>query len=256
MPILIERKYPIYIITIDNPEVKNAVDGPTANELANAFRDFEKDKKALVSILEGTNGTFCSGANLKAISEGKGNRIEKKGDGPMGPTRMLLSKPVIAAISGYAVAGGLELALWCDLRIAEKDAIFGVFNRRFGVPLIDGCTVRLPRLIGLSRAIDMILTGRPITAQEAYDWGLINRIVDIGQSKQEALKLARNLASFPQTCLKNDRLSAYNQFGLDLEQAMKKEFEFGLKSLESGEYLEGSKTFLQGLGKHGTFNDW
>ncbi|MFX1446311.1 MAG: crotonase/enoyl-CoA hydratase family protein [Promethearchaeota archaeon] len=256
MPILIERKYPIYIITIDNPEVKNAVDGPTANKLTEFFRDFEKDEKALVGILEGANGNFCSGANLKAIAEGRGNRIEKKGDGPMGPTRMLLSKPIIAAISGYAVAGGLELALWCDLRIAEKSAIFGVFNRRFGVPLIDGCTVRLPRLIGLSRAMDMILTGRPITAQEAYEWGLINKIVEIGQSKQEALKLARKIASFPQVCLRNDRLSTYNQFGLDIEEAMKKEFEFGLRSLESKEYLEGSKTFIQGKGKHGSFNEW
>ncbi|MFX1326538.1 MAG: crotonase/enoyl-CoA hydratase family protein [Promethearchaeota archaeon] len=255
MPILIERNYPIYIITIDNPEVKNAVDGPTANELANAFRDFEKDKKALVSILEGANGIFCSGANLKAIAEGRGNRIEKKGDGPMGPTRMLLSKPVIAAISGYAVAGGLELALWCDLRIAEKNAIFGVFNRRFGVPLIDGCTVRLPRLIGLSRAIDMIITGRPVNAQDAYEWGLVNRVVDIGSAKQESLKLARNIASFPQNCLRNDRLSTYNQFGLNLEEALKKEFEFGLKSIESREYLKGSKIFLQGKGKHGFFND-
>lgn len=253
MSIKIEKNYPIYTIILDNPEVKNAVDGPTATKLANAFRNFEKDEKALVAVLWGANGTFCSGANLKAITEGRGNRIEKEGDGPMGPTRMLLSKPVIAAISGYAVAGGLELALWCDIRIAESNAILGVFNRRFGVPLIDGGTIRLPRLIGLSRAIDMILTGRPITAQEAYNWGLVNRLVDIGESKKEAVKLAREIALFPQVCLKNDRLSTYNQFGLNFKDAMAKEFEFGLKTLESGEYLEGSTEFIKGKGKHGKF---
>lgn len=164
MPVNIEIKYPVYTVIIDNPKIKNAVDGPTAKELAASFRDFEKDEKAEVAVLWGAHGTFCSGANLKAIVEGYENRIEKDGDGPMGPTRMRLSKPVIAAVAGYAVAGGLELALWCDLRIVEKNAIFGVFNRRFGVPLIDGGTVRLPRLIGLSRAMDMILTGRPINA--------------------------------------------------------------------------------------------
>ncbi len=253
MAIVIEKRYPAYIITIDNPKVKNAVDGLTAKKLAEAFRDFERDEKALVGILEGANGTFCSGANLKEITEGRSNRIEKVGDGPMGPTRMLLSKPVIAAISGYAVAGGLELALWCDIRIAEKNAILGVFNRRFGVPLIDGGTIRLPRLIGLSRAIDMILTGRPITAQEAFNWGLVTHLVDVGESKKEAVKLAREIALFPQVCLKNDRLSTYNQFGLNFKDAIVKEFEYGLKSLESGEYLEGSTEFLKGKGKHGKF---
>ena len=162
MPIYVEKNYPVFTVIIDNPDVKNAVDGPTAQELADAFRDFEKDENALVAVLWGANGTFCAGANLKAIAEGHSNRIDTRGDGPMGPSRMVLSKPVIAAVAGYAVAGGLELALWCDLRIVEKSAIFGVFCRRFGVPLIDGGTVRLPRLIGLSRAMDMILTGRPV----------------------------------------------------------------------------------------------
>ncbi|NVM36504.1 MAG: crotonase/enoyl-CoA hydratase family protein [Candidatus Lokiarchaeota archaeon] len=255
MLIKIEKNYPIYTIILDNPEVKNAVDGPTATELANAFKNFEKDEKALVAVLWGANGTFCSGANLKSITNGQGNRIDRKGDAPMGPSRMALSKPVIAAVAGYAVAGGLELALWCDLRVAEKNSIFGVFNRRFGVPLIDGGTVRLPRLIGLSRAMDMILTGRPIAAEEALLWGLINQIVDIGKSRLEAEKLAKKIANFPQICLNNDRLSAYNQFGLNIEEAMIQEFEYGLKTLESGEYLTGSKYFSEGKGKHGSFND-
>jgi len=253
MAILIEKNYPIFTIVINNPEVKNAVDGPTAQELSFAFREFENDKKALVAVLWGANGTFCSGANLKAIAEGKGNKIEKEGDGPMGPTRMFLSKPVIAAIAGYAVAGGLELALWCDMRVVEKDAVFGVFCRRFGVPLIDGGTVRLPRLIGLSRAMDMILTGRPVNAEEALAWGLANRVVDIGRSRIEAEKLAREIATFPKTCMRNDRFSAYEQFGLDIKDAMVNEFEYGLKTLESGEYLSGSKEFIQGKGKHGNF---
>ncbi len=254
MPVEIEIAYPIYTILINNPEVRNAVDGPTALQLADAFRKFESDKNALVAVLHGTNGTFCSGANLKAITEGKGNRIEKEGDGPMGPTRMLLTKPVIAAIAGHAVAGGLELALWCDLRVVEKNAIFGVFCRRFGVPLIDGGTVRLPRLIGLSRAMDMILTGRPITAEEAYHWGLANTIVEEGRSRQEAELLARDIAKFPQHCMRNDRMSTIQQFGISIKEAMKNEFELGLKSLETGEYLEGSTKFTEGKGKHGNFD--
>ncbi|MFX1376553.1 MAG: crotonase/enoyl-CoA hydratase family protein [Promethearchaeota archaeon] len=253
MPVHIEKNYPIYTIIIDNPEVKNAVDGVTAEELAEAFRNFEQDEKALVGVLYGAKGTFCSGANLKAIAKGQGNRIDAKGDGPMGPSRMLLSKPVIAAIAGYAVAGGLELALWCDLRVVEKNAILGFFDRRFGVPLIDGGTVRLPRLIGLSHAMDMILTGRPISADEAFKWGLANRIVEVGKSKIEAEKLAREIASFPQNCMKNDRLSLYNQSGLDLKKAMEYEFKLGLKTLESGEFLEGSIEFTKGKGKHGKF---
>ena len=253
MPIQIDRNYPVYTIVIDNPKVKNAVDGKTARELADAFRQFEIDNKASIAILWGANGTFCSGANLKAIMEGTGNQIEDEGDGPMGPTRMLLSKPVIAAISGYAVAGGLELALWCDLRVVEKSATFGVFSRRFGVPLIDGGTVRLPRLIGMSRALDMILTGRPVNAQDAYQWGLANRLVEDGQSRQKAEEMARELAKFPSICMKNDRLSVYNQFGLNFKEAMQDEFKLGVKTLECGEYLEGSKGFTLGKGKHGKF---
>ncbi len=255
MPVYVEKDYPVYTVVLDNPEVRNAVDSITAQQLADAFRNFEQDEKALVAVLWGTNGTFCSGANLKAIESGHGNRIDKNGDGPMGPTRMRLSKPVIAAVAGYAVAGGLELALWCDLRIVEKDAVFGVFCRRFGVPLIDGGTVRLPRLIGLSRAMDIILTGRPVTAQEAYDLGLANRIVEIGQSRSEAEKLAREIATFPQTCMRNDRMSAYEQFSMNVKEAMSNEFEWGLKTLESGEFLEGSAAFTLGKGKHGKFND-
>jgi enoyl-CoA hydratase len=253
MAILIEKKYPVYTVIIDNPEVKNAVDGPTALDLANAFRDYEEDKKALVAVLWGANGVFCSGANFKAIVEGRGNRIEREGDGPMGPTRMILSKPIIAAVAGYAVAGGLELATWCDLRVVEESAIFGVFCRRFGVPLVDGGTVKLPRLIGLSRALDMILTGRPITAKEALNWGLANRIVKDGTSREEAEKLANTIAAFPQICMKNDRLSTYEQSGMNFKEAMKNEFEYGLKTLESGEYLKGSKEFITGKGKHGKF---
>jgi enoyl-CoA hydratase len=253
MTIRIEKKYPVFTIIIDNPQVKNAVDGKTAQELADAFREFENDKLAEVAVLWGANGTFCSGANLKAILNGERNRIEETGDGPMGPTRMILSKPVIAAVAGYAVAGGLELAIWSDLRVVEKSAIFGVFCRRFGVPLIDGGTVRLPRLIGLSRALDMILTGRPVDAQEALEFGLANKVVEDGTSKEEAEKLALNIAQFPKTCMRNDRFSAYSQFGLSISDALRNEFHYGIKTLESGEYLEGSDEFSKGKGKHGEF---
>ena len=255
MVVLIEKDYPVFTVIIDNPESKNAVDGPTAQELSAAFREFESDEKALVAVLYGTSGNFCSGANLKAISEGHGNKVDKKGDGPMGPTRMRLSKPVIAGVAGYAVAGGLELALWCDMRVVEESAIFGVFCRRFGVPLVDGGTVRLPRLIGLSRAMDMLLTGRPIDAKEALAWGLANRVVENGQARTEAEKLAREIAAFPQICMRNDRLSSYEQFGLNIEAAMEKEFKFGLKTLESGEFLKGSQAFINGKGKHGNFTN-
>ncbi|MHA1701645.1 MAG: crotonase/enoyl-CoA hydratase family protein, partial [Promethearchaeota archaeon] len=246
MTVLIEKDFPVFTVIIDNPDVKNAVDGPTAQQLANAFREFENEDAAKVAVLWGTGNTFCSGANLKTITKETANNVERDGDGPMGPTRMRLSKPVIAAIAGYAVAGGLELALWCDMRVVEKDAIFGVFCRRFGVPLIDGGTVRLPRLIGLSRAMDMILTGRPVNAEEALAWGLANRVVGIGRSRIEAEKLAREIAAFPQTCLRNDRFSTYEQFGLRINNAMVNEFEYGLKTLESGEYMEGSLAFTKG----------
>ncbi|MHA1384226.1 MAG: crotonase/enoyl-CoA hydratase family protein [Candidatus Helarchaeota archaeon] len=253
MGIRVEKKEHVTTIIIDNPEVKNAVDGPTAKALADAFRKFEEDNNALVAVLWGDHGCFCSGANLKAILEGRGNKLEKTGDGPMGPTRMILSKPVIAAIAGYAVAGGFELALWCDLRVMEKDAVFGVFCRRFGVPLIDGGTVRLPRLIGLSRALDLILTGRPVYADEALAIGLANRVVDAGQSRAEAEKLAREIAMFPQICMREDRLSAYEQFDLSLKEALSNEFEHGLKTLLSGETWKGAKRFRKGEGRHGKF---
>ncbi|MHA1314103.1 MAG: crotonase/enoyl-CoA hydratase family protein [Candidatus Helarchaeota archaeon] len=253
MGIRVEKKDVVTTVVIDNPEVKNAVDGPTAAELANAFREFEKDGNARVAVLWGDHGCFCAGANLKAISEGHGNRIDKSGDGPMGPTRMLLKKPVIAAVSGFAVAGGLELALWCDLRVMEENAIFGVFCRRFGVPLIDGGTVRLPRLIGLSRALDLILTGRPVNAEEALAIGLANRVVPKGQSRQEAEKLAREIASFPQTCMLEDRISAHEQFGMTIQDALQNEFKHGLRTLWSGETSEGAKRFKKGAGRHGQF---
>jgi len=253
MGIRVEKKGVVTTVIIDNPEVKNAIDRKNAASLANAFREFEHDENARVAVLWGANGIFCSGANLKAIAMGNGNRIEKKGDGPMGSTRIVLSKPVIAAVAGYAVAGGLELALWCDLRVVEKNAIFGVFCRRFGVPLIDGGTIRLPRLIGLSNALDMILTGRPITAEEAFRMGLANRVVDVDKSREEAEKLVREIATFPQTCLREDRLSVYEQFGLNLKDALTNEFEHGLKTLTSQEHLKGSQGFLDGKGKHGNF---
>ena len=253
MGVRIERHNAVTTIILDNPEVKNAVDGLTAAALADAFREFEQDEKAKVAVLWGDHNCFCAGANLRALTEGQGNRFEREGDGPMGPTRMLLSKPTIAAVAGYAVAGGLELAIWCDLRVAERNAIFGVFNRRFGVPLIDGCTIRLPRLIGLSRALDMILTGRPVPAEEAFQIGLANRLVEVGQSRPEAEKLARELAKFPQTCLKEDRLSAYEQYGLPLKEALENEFQHGLKTVESNEIFEGATRFVKGVGRHGKF---
>ena len=253
MPVHSEINYPVYTVIIDNPDVRNAVDGETAKQLVDAFRAFEEDNEALVAVLWGINGNFCAGANLKAILEGKGNAITREGDGPMGPTRMRLSKPVIAAVAGYAVAGGLELAIWCDLRVVEKSAIFGVFCRRFGVPLIDGGSIRLPRLIGLGRAMDMILTGRPVKSDEALQWGLANKVVEDGQSRQEAENLARFIASNPQNCMRNDRLSAYEQFGMKMDDAIENEFRLGLETLKTGEFLKGSRAFKEGKGKHGKF---
>lgn len=252
MSIQIEQQHQVMTICLRRPEVRNAVDRATAQALAEAFRAFEEDETAAVAVLHGVNGTFCAGADLKAIAAGQGNRVEPEGDGPMGPTRLLLRKPVIAAISGHAVAGGLELALWCDLRVAEEDAVLGVFCRRWGVPLIDGGTLRLPRLIGLSRALDLILTGRPISAQEALQMGLVNRVVPKGQARQAAETLAAELARFPQTCLRHDRLSAYEQFDLRWEAALRNEFEHGLVSLEAGAQA-GAARFADGAGRHGSF---
>jgi len=231
MPITVEKNKPVTTVILSRPEVRNAVDRGAAQALADTFREFEADDSALVGVLYGDNATFCAGADLKAIAEGRGNRVELEGDGPMGPTRMLLSKPVIAAISGYAVAGGLELALWCDLRVAEDDAVMGVFCRRWGVPLIDGGTVRLPRLIGLGRALDLILTGRPVEAREALQMGLVNRVAAKGAAREEAEKLAREIAAFPQVCMREDRMSAYEQFDLSLTDALRNEFNHGLNSV-------------------------
>ncbi|MFF4304913.1 crotonase/enoyl-CoA hydratase family protein [Streptomyces sp. NPDC001601] len=251
MPVRLERKGPVTTVVLSRPGVRNAVDGPTAAELADAFREFEADDEARVAVLWGEGGTFCAGADLKAMGAGHGNRVAPDGDGPMGPTRLRLSKPVIAAIAGHAVAGGLELALWCDLRVAEEDAVFGVFCRRWGVPLIDGGTVRLPRLIGTSRAMDLILTGRPVPAPEAYEMGLANRLVPTGRSRAAAEELAASIAAFPQACLRSDRASLLDQEGLAEPAAMEAEIRYGMGVLAEG--LEGAARFAAGAGRHGSF---
>ncbi|MEM7374119.1 MAG: crotonase/enoyl-CoA hydratase family protein [Bacteroidota bacterium] len=256
MSILIEKKQTVTTIWINRPSHKNAVDGPTAQQLADAFRAFEADEGASVAVLAGVGGTFCAGADLKAIAgEGIPNKTSAEGDGPMGPSRMWLSKPVIAAISGYAVAGGLELAVWCDLRVMEQSAVLGVFCRRWGVPLIDGGTIRLPRLIGMGRALDLILTGRAVGAEEALQMGLCNRVVPDGSALQEAQSLAHSIAAFPQQCLRNDRHSAYEQWNLPLAEAMKQEFQLGMRSIQSSETLTGAQRFADGKGRHGNFED-
>lgn len=253
MTIIRQQVGPIWQISIDRINRRNAVDGPTANLLYQAFLDFEQDHTAKVAILHSHLGHFCAGADLQAVADdnGQGNSLNEDGPGPMGPTRMQLTKPVIAAIDGYAVAGGLELALWCDLRVAAEDATLGVFCRRFGVPLIDGGTVRLPRLIGTSRAMDLILTGRAVTAQEAFDIGLVNRLAPPGNSLETALTLANQLASLPQTCLRHDRQSVYQQSSLTEADAINNEFRLGMKTLASGETLAGAKHFSDGAGRHG-----
>lgn len=250
MNVQITRDGPVTTVTIDRPEARNAVDGPTAEALADAFRDFDADPDAAVAVLTGAGGTFCAGADLKAVGSERGNRVEADGDGPMGPSRMQLSKPVIAAIEGYAVAGGLELALWADLRVAADDAVLGVFCRRWGVPLIDGGTVRLPRLIGQSRAMDLVLTGRAVPAEEAHAMGLVNRLCRPGKALESATSLAHELAALPQTCLRQDRLSVLEQWGLGDEDAMGVELAHGLLSLES-DALAGASRFAGGAGRHG-----
>ena len=253
MAIRTERSDMVATIVIDRPEARNAMDGPSARALAKAFREFEDDDALRVAVLWGAGGVFCAGADLKARGTERGLRLQPDGDGPMGPTRISFSKPTIAAVEGYAVAGGLELSLMCDLRVASETAVFGVFCRRWGVPLIDGGTVRLPRLIGLSRALDMILTGRPVDAREALDFGLANRIVPAGRAREEAEALARSIAGFPPRCVRSDRRSAWESGGLSLPAAMANEFALGKTTHDSGESRAGAQRFASGAGRHGQF---
>jgi enoyl-CoA hydratase/carnithine racemase len=248
----VERNGPVTTVVLDRPEVRNAVDGPTAAALAGAFRAFDGDPGAAVAVLWGSGGTFCAGADLKSFGTERANRVTDAGDGPMGPTRMTLGKPVIAAISGHAVAGGLELALWCDLRVVESDAVLGVFCRRWGVPLIDGGTVRLPRLIGTSRALDLVITGRPVDAAEAERIGLANRVVAPGTARREAERLAAHIAALPQDCLRNDRLSVLEQEGAGEADALANELRRGRRSLASPQIAAGVRRFQSGAGRHGS----
>jgi enoyl-CoA hydratase len=251
--VLTERRGPVTIVTIDRPAVRNAVDGPTATELAAAFRAFDADEDASVAVFTGSGGTFCSGADLSGMLEDRGNTVSEDMslDGPMGVSRLVLSKPVIAAIEGHAVAGGLELALWCDLRVAASDATFGVYCRRWGVPLIDGGTVRLPRLIGHSRAMDLILTGRGISGDEAVDFCLVNVSCEPGGALDAAIELAQHVAAFPQDCLRNDRMSAMGQWGLSEEDAMAAEIAYGVRTLASPQLADGVRRFVGGAGRGG-----
>jgi enoyl-CoA hydratase len=252
-PVRVERNGPVITVIINRPAARNAVNGPTAAALYAAFEEFDRDDTTSVAVLWGEGGTFCAGADLKAFGTPDANAVHRTGPGPMGPTRMVLSKPVIAAVSGYAVAGGLELAIWCDLRVVEEDAVFGVFCRRWGVPLIDGGTVRLPRIVGLGRALDMILTGRPIDAREAQAIGLATQVVPSGQSRSAAEALARELAAFPQLCLREDRRSALEQHGVDETVAMARELEGGIRALR--EVQPGLERFRGGGGRHGSFEE-
>ncbi|HTA69798.1 MAG TPA: crotonase/enoyl-CoA hydratase family protein, partial [Bryobacteraceae bacterium] len=245
------QKDDVLVVIINRPGVRNAVDGATAKALADAFRKFDADEDVKVAILTGAGGTFCAGADLKAIASGQGNRMSEEGDGPMGPTRTLLSKPVIAAVEGHAVAGGLELALWCDLRVAARDAVFGVYCRRFGVPLVDLGTIRLPRLIGHSHAIDLILTGRGVSGEEALQMGLANRLVEPGRALEASIGIARELARLPQGCLRSDRMSAYEQWSLGWADAIRNEFRHGMEVVQSGETQQGAQRFAGGSGRHG-----
>ena len=258
--LIVERLGTVWTITLNRPQVRNAVDGPTARALAAAFRAFDADAQACVAVLQGSAGSFCAGADLKAVAGGfdaSANALaldaDMAADGPMGPTRLQLRKPVIAAVEGHCVAGGLELALWCDLRVASATAVFGVFCRRFGVPLIDGGTVRLPRLIGHSRALDLVLTGRPVGADEALALGLANRVVPAGQALAAALELAEQIAVHPQQCLRNDRASVYRQHGLHERDALAQEFALGVETVASGETVRGASSFAAGAGRHGAF---
>ena len=258
--VTVARRDAVTIVTIDRPEVRNAVDGPTAGALADAFRSFESDDSAAVGILTGAGGHFCSGADLKAMAgdPDRANKVswhdgDDPGDGPMGPTRTAPSKPVIAAIEGYAVAGGLELALWCDLRVAASDANLGFFDRRWGVPLIDGGTIRIARLIGQSRALDMVLTGRAVGAEEALSFGLVNRTCEPGAALDTAVALAQDIAAFPQACMRSDRRSLLEQWDLGFPAALENEFRLGMEAVASGETSEGAGRFAGGEGRHGAF---
>ena len=252
-PVRVDTDGAVMVVTIDRPEVRNAVDRDAADRLAAAFDAFDRDDSLSVAVLAGAGGTFCAGADLKGLSEGRGNPVEVDMalDGPMGPTRMDLSKPVVAAIEGFAVAGGLELAVWCDLRVAARDATLGVYCRRWGVPLVDGGTVRLPRLVGHGRAMDLILTGRPVGADEAHTMGLVDRVVAPGEATRAAVALAHELAALPQRCLRSDRRSAIDQWSLGGDEAMANETVLGLATIRSGETLEGASRFAAGEGRHG-----
>lgn len=255
--IKVEQRGRVTLITLARPEVRNAVDARTAQALADAFRTFDTNAESDVAVFYGDNGTFCAGADLKSIAAGGENMtsLSIDGNGPMGPSRMVLSKPVIAAVAGYAVAGGMELALWCDLRVMERTAVMGVFCRRWGVPLIDGGTIRLPRLIGHSRAMDLILTGRAVAADEALQMGLANRVVEQGECLPAAMELAEQLLRHPQACMRSDRLSAYEQWDLSYEKALENEFQRGLQVIESKETLTGATRFASGKGRHGDFEN-
>ncbi len=253
--VLAEKDSDVLVVTINRPQVRNAVDAATAQLLAEAFSEFERDATLSVAVLTGASGTFCAGADLREISAGTRRPVDPEGQAPMGPTWMLLSKPVLAAVEGHAVAGGLELALWCDLRIAARDAVFGVFNRRFGVPLIDLGTVRLPRLIGQGRALDMVLTGRSVQGEEGLQMGLVNRLVEPGRALEHALTLAHSLAQLPQNCLRADRLSLYEQWSLPWDAARRNELRHGFGVLASGEAAAGATRFASGAGRHGTVSD-
>ena len=255
MPVHTHTNGPVTTIVLARPERRNAVDRATAEALADAFRAFDADDGAAVAVFYGDGGNFCAGADLKAVSENGGNRVTADGDGPMGPTRFDLGKPVIAAVEGYAVAGGLEMAVWCDLRVAARSAKFGVFCRRWGVPLVDGGTVRLPRLVGQSRAMDMILTGREVGADEALAIGLADRVVDDGSARAAAEKLAAEIAAFPRRCMLSDRRSAVEQWTLPMTDALANEYRHGIATIESGETLEGATRFASGAGRHGSFTN-
>jgi enoyl-CoA hydratase len=249
MSVHYESDSPVAVLTIDRPEVANAIDAPTALELADAFRRFDADESAAVAVLTGAHGTFCAGADLKAMRSGDADRVTRlsaDGDGPVGPTRMLLSKPVVAAVEGHAVAGGLELAAWCDLRVASEEAVFGVYCRRWGIPLMDGGTIRLPRLLGHSHALDLILTGRGVSGEEALRMGLANRLVPGGEALRAAVELAHEIAAKPQAAMRSDRLSSYEQWSLGLEDALATEYLHGMDTLQTGEMVGGLESYEEG----------